>query len=226
MDCNNSDRDALLKIKEQLGNPSELSSWLPATNCCAWDNSIICSETGRVYLVALFQLNVTAPIPSAYGDLLTLQTIQLDTMPGLLTGLIPEDYAHGDIDTIDLSHNQFTGDPSFLFDIAKPMTKIDLSWNELAFDMTKLELQVGDAAACWLPPLPRRAILRYSAPSASAPVAPTVRRARCPGRAVPSGRPYSREPPCGGVTRGLAGVLYVVTLGRDKDGMGLLLDRA
>ncbi|CAO2184210.1 unnamed protein product [Urochloa humidicola] len=231
MDCNSSDRDALLKIKEQLGNPPELSSWLPATNCCAWDNSIICSETGRIYLVALFRLNVTAPIPSAYGDLPMLQTIQLDTMPGLygpippsfaklshlefldiigtqvsgpipdflaktnlsaltitnskltgsipqslsrlsnlryidlsgnmlsgsippgllhgsfrflilsnnrLMGQIPEDYAYGDIDTVDLSHNQLTGDPSFLFDITNPTTKIDLSWNELAFDMTKV----------------------------------------------------------------------------------------
>lgn len=28
--------------------------------------------------------------------------------------------------------------PSFLFDIAKPMAKIDLSWNRLEFDMTKV----------------------------------------------------------------------------------------
>ena len=56
----------------------------------------------------------------------------------MLTGQIPEDYAYGDIDTIDLSHNQLTGDPSFLFGTAKPMTKIDLSWNELEFDMTKV----------------------------------------------------------------------------------------
>ncbi|WVZ92233.1 hypothetical protein U9M48_038315 [Paspalum notatum var. saurae] len=231
MDCNSNDRSALLKIKEQLGNPLELSSWLPATNCCAWDDSVICSDTGRIYLVALFQLNVTTSIPSAYGDLPMLQTIQLDSMPGLhgpipssfaklshlellditgtqvygpipdflmktnlsaltitnskltgpipqslsrlsnlryldlsgnmlsgsippgllhgsfqflilsnnrLTGEIPEDYANGDIDTIDLSHNQLTGDPSLLFDTVKPMKKIDLSWNKLEFDMTKV----------------------------------------------------------------------------------------
>uniref|UniRef100_A0A0D9X9M3 Leucine-rich repeat-containing N-terminal plant-type domain-containing protein n=1 Tax=Leersia perrieri TaxID=77586 RepID=A0A0D9X9M3_9ORYZ len=231
MDCDSSDRAALLKIKEQLGNPPELSSWLPATNCCSWDSGIICSETGRVYLVALFSLNVSVPIPSALGDLPLLQTIQLDNMPtmygpipssfaklshlellditetsisgpipdflvktnlsalsitnskltgpipqslsrlpnlrvidlssnmltgsippGLLhgssrflmlsnnqfTGEIPEDYGNGDIDTIDLSHNQLTGNPSFLFDIAKPTAKIDLSWNRLEFDMTKV----------------------------------------------------------------------------------------
>ena len=83
MDCNSSDRAALLKIKGQLGNPPELSSWLPATNSYAWDNTVICSDTGGIYLVALFQLNVTAPIPSAYGDLTMLEVIQLDTLPGL-----------------------------------------------------------------------------------------------------------------------------------------------
>ena len=50
MDCNSSDRAALLKIKGQLGNPPELSSWLPATNSYACDNTVICSDTGRVYL--------------------------------------------------------------------------------------------------------------------------------------------------------------------------------
>ncbi|KAK3123829.1 hypothetical protein QOZ80_8AG0636670 [Eleusine coracana subsp. coracana] len=55
-----------------------------------------------------------------------------------LTGEIPEDYGTGDIDAIDLSHNQLNGNPSFLFDAAKPMTKIDLSWNELGFDMAKV----------------------------------------------------------------------------------------
>ncbi|BAT08736.1 polygalacturonase inhibitor 1-like [Oryza sativa Japonica Group] len=52
-----------------------------------------------------------------------------------LTGEIPRCY--GDVDTVDLSHNRLTGDPSpHLFGIAAPAAKIDLSWNELAFDMT------------------------------------------------------------------------------------------
>lgn len=106
MDCNSSDRAALLKIKEQLGNPPELSSWLPAMNCCAWDNTVICSETGRVYLVALFRLNATAPIPSAYGDLPMLQTIQLDAMPGLY-GPIPSSFAKlSHLELLDITGTQ------------------------------------------------------------------------------------------------------------------------
>ncbi|GJN15776.1 hypothetical protein PR202_gb02716 [Eleusine coracana subsp. coracana] len=123
-----------------------------------------------------------------------MQTIQLDTMPGLygtipslsklshlellditstsITGPLPEFWVNTNLSAltitdskltgpipnlryIDLSGNMLTahwihtswiaprklsltGNPSFLFDAAKPMTKIDLSWNVLGFDMTKV----------------------------------------------------------------------------------------
>lgn len=123
MDCHSSDRAALLKIKGQLGNPPELSSWMPATNCCAWDAAaaaaaVICSpDTGRVYLVALFQLHVdvAAPIPPAYGELPMLQTIQLDTLPGLY-GHIPASFAKlAHLEQLDISGTQVSGPvPGFL----------------------------------------------------------------------------------------------------------------
>uniref|UniRef100_J3MUB2 Leucine-rich repeat-containing N-terminal plant-type domain-containing protein n=1 Tax=Oryza brachyantha TaxID=4533 RepID=J3MUB2_ORYBR len=37
-----------------------------------------------------------------------------------------------------ISHTTGSGDPSFLFDAAKPVAKIDLSWNRLEFDMTRI----------------------------------------------------------------------------------------
>jgi hypothetical protein len=105
MDCNSNDRDAPLKFKEQLGNPPKLSSWLPATNCCAEDNSIICSETGRI----------TAPIPSAYGDLPMLQTIHLDTMRGMYDP-IPSSFAKlSHLEFLDIIGTQVSGPlPDFL----------------------------------------------------------------------------------------------------------------
>nr|TKW11120.1 hypothetical protein SEVIR_6G212800v2 [Setaria viridis] len=69
MACDSSDLAALLKIKKQLG--------------------LQCSETdGRVNLVSLFDMNVTAPVPSALGYLPMLETIQLRRIPGLY-GSIP-----------------------------------------------------------------------------------------------------------------------------------------
>jgi hypothetical protein len=234
-DCDPADRAALLRVKAQLGDPAQLSSWLPSTNCCAWDPAVFCNAAGRVTGLALYALpDVSARVPPALGDLAALEILQVDSVPGLagpvpasfanltrlldldingtsisgpipgcllaaavnlrtlviansklagpipsslaalpglryldlsgnmlsgaippellhgssrflilsnnrLTGEIPGEYGDGDVDTIDLSHNQLTGDPSsFLFGITKPAVKIDLSWNQLEFDLTEV----------------------------------------------------------------------------------------
>lgn len=229
MNCNKNDYKALLNIKQSLGNPIELSKWQPNTNCCNWDN-LYCTEDGRVYNIYFYTFNIKANIPSAFGDLSSLQSLALEDMPGLtgsipqsfaklsqlylleitntslsgtipdfltgtnlsalilshnklsgpiprslsnapflryvdlsynqlsgsippgllhwdyqflilsnnqLSGQIPNSYGQGDLQTIDLSHNKLTGDPSVLFSIDKPTNKIDLSWNQFEFDMTK-----------------------------------------------------------------------------------------
>ncbi|CAM0952004.1 unnamed protein product [Alopecurus aequalis] len=237
MDCTCDDRAALLRVKAQLGDPVQLSSWLPAINCCAWEPpAVFCSAAGRVTGLALSSLDgVRAPVPPALGELPKLVILQVQSVRGLsgpippsfasltrlenlniagtsisgpvpgflagittlrtlviadgkltgpiprslsslpelryldlsgnmLTGAIPPGLLHGsfrflilannrltgeipadlggvDVDTLDLSRNQLVGDPSpFLFGIAKPAAKIDLSWNELEFDMSDVRL--------------------------------------------------------------------------------------
>ncbi|KAF7066192.1 hypothetical protein CFC21_072212 [Triticum aestivum] len=233
MDCDGDDRAALLRVKAQLGDPVQLSSWLPATNCCAWEPpAVFCSATGRVTGLALSSLDgVRAPVPPALGELPELVILQVQSVRGLsgpipssfgnltrledlniagtsisgpvpdflagltslrtlviadsklagpipgclrslpdlryldlsgnmltgaippvllhgsfrflilannqLTGEIPSDCGDDNVDTLDLSRNRLTGDPSpFLFGITKPVAKVDLSWNELEFDMS------------------------------------------------------------------------------------------
>lgn len=109
--------------------------------------------------VDLSDNQLTGPIPAAFADLPNLRSLDLRhnklTGPipaGLvqgqfrslilsynqLTGPIPRDDAKDEINTVDLSHNKLTGDASHLFAEGRPIGKVDLSWNNLHFDISKL----------------------------------------------------------------------------------------
>ncbi|KAL6657767.1 hypothetical protein ACP70R_005547 [Stipagrostis hirtigluma subsp. patula] len=109
--------------------------------------------------VDLSNNQLTGHIPAAFADLPNLRSLDLRhnrlTGPipaGLvqgqfrslilsynqLTGPIPRDDAQDEINTIDLSHNRLSGDPSHLFAVGRPIGKVDLSWNNLDFDLSKL----------------------------------------------------------------------------------------
>ena len=62
------DEIVLLKIKEQLGNPNILQSWVQGFNFCDLSAStssayiiIGCTSTGRVRILIMENLDITAP---------------------------------------------------------------------------------------------------------------------------------------------------------------------
>ena len=102
---------------------------------------------------------LTGSIPNSFADLPNLRSLDLrrNKLTGcipaslvqgqfrslilsynMLTGPIPRDDAQDEINTVDLSHNRLTGDASFLFSEGRPIGKVDLSWNDLDFDLSKL----------------------------------------------------------------------------------------
>ncbi|KAF3336653.1 Polygalacturonase inhibitor [Carex littledalei] len=140
LDCNAADRRVLLNVKSELGNPPELSAWLPATNCCTWSN-VYCSDTGRIGSIYLFSLNVSTTIPHSLGDLSELQVIQLQNIPGIY-GTIPTSFSKlTKLETLDLTNNSVSGPiPDFLSHTN--LSLLDLSDNKFSgpipLSLTKL----------------------------------------------------------------------------------------
>lgn len=57
-----------------------------------------------------------------------------------LTGTIPQSFKDNKLDTFDVSRNQLSGDASHVFGASKQLQYVDLSRNELEFDMSSVEL--------------------------------------------------------------------------------------
>ena len=84
------DLPALIKIREQLGNPDALAGLRPGT-LCWWP--VVCNEQGRVTKLFLERLNITSPLPPAIGLLDQLETLSIIQMPGL-HGSIPDSFCN------------------------------------------------------------------------------------------------------------------------------------
>uniref|UniRef100_A0A0E0IEB0 Leucine-rich repeat-containing N-terminal plant-type domain-containing protein n=1 Tax=Oryza nivara TaxID=4536 RepID=A0A0E0IEB0_ORYNI len=126
------------------------------------------SALGDLPLLQTIQLEAMAgmygPIPSSFAKLCHLQFLFISGTS--ISGSIPDFLVKTNLSALSITNSKLNGsipeslsllpnlrtltplishttsssaiNPSFLFDIAKPMAKIDLSWNRLEFDMTKV----------------------------------------------------------------------------------------
>ena len=92
--CNPLDKQALLQIKRELGNPTNLSSWNPKTDCCNnnWVG-VSCdtvTPTYRVDNLDLSEIYLTKPypIPPSIGNLPYLKFLFITNSPNIV-GTIP-----------------------------------------------------------------------------------------------------------------------------------------
>ncbi|XP_020222139.1 polygalacturonase inhibitor 2-like [Cajanus cajan] len=136
--CNPQDKQTLLQIKKELGNPTPLSSWHPTTDCCnhRW-SGISCdtrTKTYRIHELHLINLNLPKPypIPSSIGNLPYLNTLNFDTIPNLV-GPIPPSFAKLTyLHYFYITHTNVSGQiPHFLSRI-KTLVTIQFSHNQLS----------------------------------------------------------------------------------------------
>ncbi|KAG5057775.1 hypothetical protein JHK82_012755 [Glycine max] len=146
--CNPRDKQVLLKIKKELGNPTTLSSWLPTTDCCNNWVGVSCdtvTQTYRVDNLDLSDLNLPKPysIPFSIGNIPYLEFLSITGTPNIIGTIPPTITKLTKLRNLYIKYTNVSGQiPRFLSQI-KTLEFLDLSYNKLS----------GNLPA-WLPSLP------------------------------------------------------------------------
>ena len=136
--CNPDDKNALLQIKKELGNPKKLSSWDPNTDCCnnKWIG-VSCdsnSQTNRVNNLDLENLDLPkpVPIPPSIANLPFLTFLSLSRIPNLVGTILPPSiFKLKKLQYLTLSYTSISGEiPNTLSQI-KTLLGIDFFNNKL-----------------------------------------------------------------------------------------------
>lgn len=141
--CHPSDKEALLAIRDALGNPDQLSSWTTESSCCDdWINVECDDSTGRVTALCITPVgddddevdgsSTPGTIPEAIASLSHLEELQLIHLPNL-SGPIPPAIAKlSNLSVLIISSTAISGPvPPFLGEL-RELTQLDLSNNSLS----------------------------------------------------------------------------------------------
>ncbi|GAB2266941.1 hypothetical protein Dimus_001928 [Dionaea muscipula] len=129
--CNRHDKEVLLKIKAELGNPYALTSWSADTDCCVDWYAVTCNADNRTnQILVQYDSNLKSTIPSIISELPYLELIFFHKLPGLV-GTIPESITKLKLLTqLWITWTNVTGFPDFITKIPT-LTYINLSFNNL-----------------------------------------------------------------------------------------------
>lgn len=132
--CNPNDKKALLEIKKVLGNPYDLITWDPKTDCCTdWvEATLTCDEkNNRVTNLNLFKIDNAGHLSPAIGNLTYLKSLDINNVRNL-SGPIPSTIVKlTKLTFLRISQTNISGPvPEFLSKL-KNVTYINLSYNKL-----------------------------------------------------------------------------------------------
>ncbi|XP_006366693.1 receptor-like protein kinase HSL1 [Solanum tuberosum] len=126
------ERDTLLKIKRQWGNPLALDSWNSTSSPCSWPE-IECDD-GKVTGIIIQEKDITVEIPSSICELknLTFLNLRLNYLPGKFPTFL---YKCSNLQHLDLSQNYFVGSiPEDIYRLGK-LKYLNLGGNNFTGDI-------------------------------------------------------------------------------------------
>ncbi|KAE8656591.1 Detected protein of confused Function [Hibiscus syriacus] len=124
----NAERDVLLDLKRQLGNPPSIQSWTSSSSPCDWPE-INCTANS-VTEVHLADKNITVPIPPTICGLKNLTL--LDLAYNYIPGEFPPLYNCSKLQTLDLSQNYFVGSIPDQIDRLSTLVYLDVGANNFS----------------------------------------------------------------------------------------------
>ncbi|XP_020595912.1 receptor-like protein kinase HSL1 [Phalaenopsis equestris] len=129
------DKQILLKIRNEWGNPPFLSSWNSSGDYCNWAG-IQCAESGNaVSGISIPNINLTGPIPSSICNLhgLTYLDLSFNNIPGPFPSVL---YNCSSLQYLDISQNLFVGEiPADIDRMSRNLTDLILSANNFTGDI-------------------------------------------------------------------------------------------
>ncbi|KAL9361537.1 hypothetical protein Peur_044322 [Populus x canadensis] len=128
--CNPQDKQVLLQIKKDFGDPYLLASWKSDTDCCTDWYQVECdSTTNRIISLTVFAGNLSGQIPAAVGDLPYLKNLVFRKLTDITGPVQPAIAKLVHLTSLRLDWLNLTGTvPDFLSQL-KNLTFLDLSFN-------------------------------------------------------------------------------------------------
>ncbi|XP_027364344.1 polygalacturonase inhibitor-like [Abrus precatorius] len=133
--CHPEDKKALLQIKEELNNPTLLSSWKPDADCChlSWYGVGCYADHNRVdSLTIQHSDDIVAQFPPSIGNLPYLESLYISSFP-YLTGPIPQSVSKlTNLKFVTITFTNVSGPVPNFWPSSKGLVNLDLSFNSFS----------------------------------------------------------------------------------------------
>lgn len=121
----NGDAGVMLKLRDSLGNPSNIG-WSGSDPCNKWTH-VSCDSSNRITAIQIGRQNLKGTLPSELKNLAALQ--RLEVMFNNLTGPVPNLSGLNSLQVVLLHRNGFTSFPADFFDGMNSLTTVSLDYN-------------------------------------------------------------------------------------------------